>query len=302
MLTLALSLAACGVADSSRPAADPSFAPLATIAAPVPAYPEPVTWPAPLPTGYPPQANATELAGSACGGGVSPAPTAGYRVIADYPHDPGAYTQGLVAVGDVLFESTGNYGQSTLRKVDLASGTVIISRTIAAEYFAEGLALFDGRLIQLTWQSHIGFVYDAATFEPGGQFEIPTEGWGLTHDGEQLIMSDGSAMLYSLDPTTFQRVGQVAVTDGGRPVARLNELEYVDGEVWANVWQTDCVARISPADGRVLGWIDLSGLLSSEDRQQPVDVLNGIAFEQQSRRLFVTGKWWPKVFEIEIVD
>lgn len=199
----------------------------------------------------------------------------------------------------MLYESTGLYGRSSLRRVALETGEVLQQRDLPAEYFGEGLALFDGRLIQLTWQNNTGFVYDAASFALQQTWTYPTEGWGLTHDGAHLIMSDGSATLRFLDPRTFQAQREVLVTDGGRPVGLLNELEYVNGEVFANVWQTDWIARIDPQTGRVLGWIDLSGLLAPEERQA-ADVLNGIAYDAQNGRLFVTGKLWPKLFEITL--
>ncbi|GIV85068.1 MAG: glutamine cyclotransferase [Candidatus Roseilinea sp.] len=223
-----------------------------------------------------------------------------YTVVGTYPHDPTAFTQGLVYADGVLYESTGLYGRSSLRRVALETGEVLQRHDLPAEYFGEGLTLFDGRLIQLTWQNHTGFVYDAASFALQQTWAYPTEGWGLTHDGAHLIMSDGSATLRFLDPTTFQVQREVLVTDGGRPVVRLNELEYVNGEVFANVWQTDRIARIDPKTGRVLGWIDLSGLLAPEERRG-ADVLNGIAYDAQDGRLFVTGKLWPKLFEITLV-
>jgi glutaminyl-peptide cyclotransferase len=167
--------------------------------------------------------------------------------------------------------------------------------------FGEGIAIYGDRIIQLTWQSHIGLVYDKTSFELLRTFSYPTEGWGLTHDGARLIMSDGTATLHFLDPETFVEVGQVEVYDVDGPVVRLNELEYIGGEIYANIWQTDRIVRIDPQTGQVLGWVDLSGLLSPEDRQQPVDVLNGIAYDPASDRLFVTGKLWPKLFEIELV-
>jgi glutamine cyclotransferase len=222
-----------------------------------------------------------------------------YAVVNAYPHDPGAFTQGLVYADGVLYESTGLYGRSSLRRVALETGEVLQHHDLPAEYFGEGLTLFDGRLIQLTWQNHIGFVYDAASFALQQTWTYPTEGWGLTHDGAHLIMSDGSARLRFLDPTTFQVQREVLVTDGGRPVVWLNELEYVNGEVFANVWQTDRIARIDPKTGRVLGWIDLSGLLAPEERRS-ADVLNGVAYDAQNGRLFVTGKLWPKLFEITL--
>jgi glutaminyl-peptide cyclotransferase len=221
-------------------------------------------------------------------------------VINIYPHDPSAFTQGLIYTNGVLYESTGLNGRSSLRRVALETGEVLQRRDIPQEYFAEGLTLFDDRLIQLTWQNRVGFVYDQDTFQPTGTFSYTSEGWGITHDSSQLIMSDGSATLRFLDPQTFEVQRAVTVTSDGQPVVRLNELEYVNGEVWANVWQTDLVARVDPQTGRVLSWIDLSGLLTPEERAS-TDVLNGIAYDAASERLFVTGKLWPKLFEIRLV-
>jgi glutamine cyclotransferase len=222
-----------------------------------------------------------------------------YEVINVYPHDPGAFTQGLIYTDGVLYESTGLNGRSSLRRVALETGEVLQQRDIANQYFAEGLTLFDDRLIQLTWQNRIGFVYAKDTFEPTGTFSYTTEGWGITHDGSQLIMSDGSPVLRFLDPKTFEVTREVTVTDNGLPVVRLNELEYVNGEVFANVWQTDLIARVDPSTGRVLGWLDLAGVLTPEERVS-TDVLNGIAYDVVGERLFVTGKLWPKLFEIKL--
>jgi glutamine cyclotransferase len=223
-----------------------------------------------------------------------------YRVVRAYPHDREAFTQGLVFHAGQLYEGTGLNGKSTLRRVDLETGAVLQSRDLAPEHFGEGLTIFEDRIIQLTWQSHVGFVYDLATFEPLTTFDYQTEGWGITHDGERLIMSDGTSTLHYLDPATLDEVGRIDVRDANGPVTWLNELEYVGGEIYANVWKTDRIARISPESGEVLGWIDLTGLLSPEDRAQHVDVLNGIAYDAQNDRLFVTGKLWPRLFEIEL--
>jgi glutamine cyclotransferase len=229
------------------------------------------------------------------------APVYSYTVVNSYPHDPAAFTQGLVYADGLLYEGTGRRGQSTLRRVELETGTVLEQVALEPEYFGEGIALFGDTIFQLTWQANVGFRYERESFTRLGEFTYPTEGWGLTHDGERLIMSDGTATLYFRDPATFAELGRVAVTDATGPVTRLNELEYIQGEVYANVWQTDRVARIDPATGQVTAWIDLSGLLSPEDRQQPVDVLNGIAYDAANDRLFVTGKLWPKLFEIDLV-
>jgi glutamine cyclotransferase len=222
-----------------------------------------------------------------------------YRVVNSYPHDPEAYIQGLVYEAGFFYEGTGRLGQSSLRKVDIETGEVLQRINLAPVLFGEGITIFGENIIQLTWKSRVGFVYDKESFELIKMFAYPTEGWGITHDGERLIMSDGTANLYFWDPDTLAEIGRVEVTDNGQPVVRLNELEYINDEVWANVWQTDRIARIDPNSGRVVGWIDLTGLLSAEDRaQQPVDVLNGIAYDAENDRLFVTGKLWPKLFEI----
>lgn len=228
-------------------------------------------------------------------------PVYSYTIVNTYPHDRQAFTQGLVYADGVLYEGTGRYGQSTLRRVELETGTVLQQVALDAQYFGEGIALFNDTIFQLTWQSNIGFTYARDSFERLGEFTYPTEGWGLAHDGERLIMSDGSATLFFRDPATFAEIGQVQVTDAGSPVTRLNELEDIQGEVYANIWQTDRVARIDPQTGHVTAWVDLAGLLSPEDRQPPVDVLNGIAYDPATDRLFVTGKLWPKLFEIDLV-
>ena len=225
----------------------------------------------------------------------------GYRVVNVYPHDPDAYTQGLVYRDGFLFESTGLNGRSTLRKIRLETGDVVQQHRVDPQYFAEGLANWNGQLIQLTWKSGLGFVYDLTTFQRRKTFRYRGEGWGLTSDDTRLIMSDGSATLRFLDPATFQERGQVNVRDGNAAIRDLNELEYVRGEVYANVWHTDRIARISPASGRVVGWIDLTGLLPTMYELDPEAVLNGIAFDAVRGRLFVTGKLWPKLYEIEVV-
>jgi glutamine cyclotransferase len=223
-----------------------------------------------------------------------------YKVVNTFPHDPEAFTQGLVFVDGWLYEGTGRRGQSTLRRVELETGQVVQRRQLPPQFFGEGVTVFGNRVFQLTWQSNVGFVYEKDSFELIGEFHYSTEGWGLTHDGERLIMSDGTATLHFLDPETLQEISQVQVFDQNGPVVRLNELEYVRGEVYANVWQTDRIAQINPLTGQVMGWLDLTGLLSAEDRQIPVDVLNGIAYDAKNDRLFVTGKLWPKLYEIQI--
>jgi glutamine cyclotransferase len=231
----------------------------------------------------------------------SSAPVAGYRVEHTYPHDRDAYTQGLEFVDGYLFESTGLNGRSSIRKVQLETGRVLQRRAVPQQHFGEGITIWGSRLIELTWQSHVAFVYDRDSFEPRGSFQYPGEGWGLTHDESSLIMSDGTSDLRFLDPTTFKERRRVSVIDGGRPVPSLNELEAVNGQVFANVWMTDRIARIDPQTGRVLGWIDLAGLLAPRDRVNGDAVLNGIAYDPKGSRLFVTGKLWPTLFEIKIV-
>ncbi len=224
-----------------------------------------------------------------------------YQIVDTYPHDPNAFTQGLIYADGVLFEGTGRNGQSSLREVDLETGQVQRQVELPEQFFGEGITLFGDRIYQLTWQSQQGFVYDAETFRQLDTFTYPTEGWGLTHDGSRLIMSDGTPTLYFLDPQSLQETGRVTVRYGDQPVVRLNELEYVDGEVYANIWQTNTIARIDPHTGQVVGWIDLTGLLQPADVTQPVDVLNGIAYDAARDRLFVTGKLWPKLFEIDLL-
>jgi glutamine cyclotransferase len=224
-----------------------------------------------------------------------------FEVVQRWPHDPGAFTQGLVYRGGTLYESTGNHGESSLREVELETGKVLRRHDLPEQYFGEGLALFGGKLYQLTWRSRVGFIYDAATLQPVGQFTYAGEGWGLTEDGTSLILSDGTSTLRFLDPATLTVQRTVTVTDEGREVSRLNELEYVNGEVYANVWKHDLIARINPATGHVTGWIDLTGLLAPEDKLGDEDVLNGIAYDAANDRLLVTGKYWPKLFQIRLV-
>jgi glutamine cyclotransferase len=223
-----------------------------------------------------------------------------YEVVKVYPHDQNAFTQGLVIEKGVLYESTGLYGNSTLRRVDLETGNVMQSYALPAEFFGEGITVFGDRIIQLTWQSHKGFVYDKYSFDLLQEFSYPTEGWGITNDGSQLIMSDGTANLYFLDPETFQKVGQVEVHDGNASVTNLNELEYINGEVYANIWPTNKIATINPQTGQVKAWIDLTGIYTQENND-PNSVLNGIAYDAEGNRLFVTGKMWSQLFEIKLI-
>jgi glutamine cyclotransferase len=233
---------------------------------------------------------------------ITAPPVYGYQIVHAFPHDPAAFTEGLIFDSGFLYESTGLEGRATLRKTELETGRVLQIHELSATEFGEGLTEFGDKLIQLTWKSHQGYVYNKSTFRLLREFSYPTEGWGLTQDGKELIMSDGTATLYFLNPDSFQRTHQIEVSDVSGPVTQLNELEYVQGEVYANVWQTDRIVRIDPVTGRVLGWIDLTGLLSVQDRRTPVDVLNGIAYDAEHNRLFVTGKLWPKLFEIKLIS
>ena len=229
------------------------------------------------------------------------APADSYQVAHTYPHDSGAFTQGLIYVDGHLYESTGLNGRSSLRMVDLYSGRVLQKYELPPAYFAEGLTDWGSNLIQLTWKAHKGFVYDRFSFSQLKTFPFEGEGWGLTHDDKQLIMSDGSSYLRFLDPKSFREIRRVRVTDDtGRALEKLNELEYVRGEVYANVWGSDLIVRIAPRTGRVLGKIDLSGIIDKRELNNPDAVLNGIAYDAAGNRLFVTGKLWPKVFEIRV--
>lgn len=224
-----------------------------------------------------------------------------YKVINTYPHDRSAFTEGLVFEDGVLYEGTGLHGYSTLRRVKLETGEILQIRELPPQFFGEGVTIYGNKIIQLTWQSHIGFVYDKYSFKLLQEFNYPGEGWGITHDGKHLIMSDGTETLYFLDTETFEEIGQIEVYANDISVTRINELEYIQGEIYANIWQTERIARIDPLTGQVTGWIDLKGILNPEDRSKTVDVLNGIAYDAKNDRLFVTGKFWPKLFEIELI-
>ncbi len=229
-------------------------------------------------------------------------PEYGVRVIHVYPHDRSAFTQGLEYRGGYLYEGTGLYGHSTLRKVELETGKVVQEIQIPSQYFGEGITVLNERIDQLTWKAHVGFVYQQSTFRVLRTFAYPGEGWGLTNDGQQIYMSDGTAQIRLLDPATLEERKRITVHDGSQQIENVNELEWVRGEIYANIWQTDRIARISPVDGRVVGWIGAAGLLAPEDTAtQPVDVLNVIAYDSMGDRLFVTGKLWPKLFEIQLV-
>jgi glutamine cyclotransferase len=240
--------------------------------------------------------------GAAPAKSTAPAPVHGFSVVKSYPHDRQAFTQGLEYVDGVLYESTGLNGRSGIRKVNLATGEVLQVQPLDSAYFGEGITIWKNLIVQLTWQHELGFVYDRQTLKQQRTFKYTGEGWGLTHDGTRLIMSDGSdsGTLRLFDPATLRQTGTIAVKDGGRPVARLNELEYVKGEIFANVWQSDRIAIITPSTGRVTGWVDLHGLLDPREAAG-VDVLNGIAYDAKGDRLFVTGKLWPRLFEIKVV-
>jgi glutamine cyclotransferase len=227
-------------------------------------------------------------------------PVDGYSIVNVYPHDPEAFTQGLQYHGGFLYEGTGLTGRSSIRQVDLTTGRVLKRRALAPSMFGEGITIRNAELIQLTWQSGLAFVYDLRTFEPRRTFTYAGEGWGLTQDATSLIMSDGTDALRILDPATFAERRRIRVSAGGLPLGDLNELEFVKGEIFANVWMTDRIARIDPSTGRVTGWIDLTGLLPARDRTSSDQVLNGIAYDAEKDRLFVTGKLWPRLFEIKV--
>lgn len=224
-----------------------------------------------------------------------------YRVINSYPHDQQAFTQGLIYIDGHLYESTGIAGRSSLRMEELETGRILKFHDVPGKYFAEGLTDWGNTLIQLTWETHVAFVYDRSSFHLLRTFNYEGEGWGLTHDIKNLILSDGTATLRFFDPATFHEVRSITVKDQGKPVTQLNELEFIHGEIYANIWHTDRIARISPSTGKVIGWIDLKGLLPAGATSDPEAVLNGIAYDATRNRLFVTGKLWPKIFEIQIV-
>lgn len=227
----------------------------------------------------------------------------GYEIVHTYPHDSRAFTQGLLYVDGHLYESTGLRGQSSIRMLDLNTGRVLQKYDLPADYFGEGLTDWGSTLVQLTWQAHKGFVYDRFSFALLRTFAYDGEGWGLTHDDKQLIMSDGTSYLRFLDPKTFHQTRRIHVTTpSGEEIPDLNELEYVRGEIYANIWHSDRIARISPKTGKLLGWIDLGGLRDASTTSNPDAVLNGIAYDAKDNRLFVTGKLWPKLYEIKVVS
>lgn len=251
------------------------------------------------------------LAISACAPAAPPAPPApaaaalipvySYEIVNTYPHDTRAFTQGLVFEDGILYETTGQEGESWLRRVDLATGAVQQQYDLPDQYFGEGMVIRGEDIVTLTWRHQKGFIFDRDSFALKGEWTYPGEGWGLTSDGASIFMSDGTAAIRRLDPASLQETGRINVTMNGNPVDQLNELEYIKGEIWANVFQTDRIVRIDPASGEVKGVIYLGGLLKPEERRQ-ADVLNGIAYDREGDRVFVTGKYWPRLFEIRIKD
>ena len=238
--------------------------------------------------------------GKAASASTQDAPVYRFEVVNSWPHDPAAFLQGIVFHDGAFLESDGQYGQSCLRKVELKTGKVLKQVSVPPQIFAEGMTLFQGKIYQLTWKNQKGFIYDPESLQKLGEFRYDGEGWGLTHDHEALILSDGTNQIRFLDPATFEVKRTISVMFRGQPLEELNELEYVKGEIYANIWHTDRIVRIDPQSGRVLGWIDLTGLLPASERSDEEAVLNGIAYDEASDRLFVTGKLWPKIFEIRL--
>ncbi len=239
------------------------------------------------------------LAASACTGRI---PTYTYKIVNSWPHDKAAFTEGLVFRNGSLYESNGQNGYSNLRIVDLETGSVKTNIALAAEFFGEGLTILNGKIFQLTWQNQKGFIYDQNSLAPLGEFSYEGQGWGLTDDGHALIMSNGTNTIAFLDPETFQIQRTIQVYDKDTALVNLNELEYVKGKIYANIWKTDKIVQIDPGSGRILGWIDLTGLRPDETTQDNEAVLNGIAYDQANNRLFVTGKLWPTLFEIKLEE
>ena len=226
-----------------------------------------------------------------------------YQVINSYPHDSGAFTEGLVIYNGELYETTGLNGKSSIRQVDLVTGRVERMRRLGDEYFGEGLAIIDNKMVWATWKSNIGFVYDLDSFEIIDQFEYQHEGWGLAYDGSNLFLSDGTDVIHILSTVDYSEIGLLQVTDQGQPVTMINELEFIEGELFANIWLTTTIARIDPQTGAVTGWLDLEPLLEDfSNIRQSIDVLNGIAYNQDTQQIFVTGKYWPRIFEIQILE
>jgi glutaminyl-peptide cyclotransferase len=223
-----------------------------------------------------------------------------YEVVNSWPHDPKAFTQGLAYHDGYLYESTGHHGSSSLRKVELKTGKVKKKHNVPEQYFAEGMTIFHDKVFQLTWQSRVCFFYDLKSFELLGEFHHGGEGWGITDDDKHLIMSDGTHQLRFLDPNNFLTLRTISVLHNNQPLKDINELEYVKGEIYANIWHSEKIVRIDPTDGHILGWIDLAGLRPPDVPQDTDNVLNGIAYDEKEDRLFVTGKRWTKVFEIRL--
>jgi glutamine cyclotransferase len=226
----------------------------------------------------------------------------GYRIVNSFPHDKDAFTQGLVYDNGIFYEGTGQVGTSYLRKVEPQTGKVLFEFTLEPPLFGEGIAILGERIFQLTWESKVGFVYDKQTLKQINKIYYQTEGWGLTTIGNELVMSDGSNILYFMDPDQFSVISKIEVYDNEKKVDKLNELEYINGEIWANIWQTDLIARIDPSSGKVIAYINLKGILNDPKTDTNINVLNGIAWDKESGRIFVTGKNWPKLFEIKITE
>lgn len=247
-----------------------------------------------------PASSTAQTNGAASASSPGDIPVYSYEIVASYPHDTKAYTQGLVFLDGLLYESTGQYDQSSLRKVELKKGKVKKKIGVPGQYFAEGMTILNGKIYQLTWQQSKGFIYDLKGFKLEREFAYEGEGWGLTNDGQSLILSDGTNRLRFIDPATFRVVKTINVLNDNQPLTEINELEYIHGEIYANIWKTDKIARIDPQTGRILAWIDLTGLRPSETLVNGENVLNGIAYDEEHDRLYVTGKRWPTLFEIRL--
>lgn len=232
---------------------------------------------------------------------VAAAPVAGYKVVAKFPHSTESYTEGFFYLNGLFYEGTGMKGRSAVMAIEPATGKVVQKLDLPGQYFGEGIIDWGPNLYEWTWQSHVGFVYDRFSLRQVAQFTYDGEGWGMTRSAKEIITSDGSSTLRFRDAKTFKETRHIVVRDGAKEIAELNELEYVKGEIYANVWHEDRIARISPADGHVIGWIDLSGILPDTEKVDAESVLNGIAYDAQHDRLFVTGKQWPAIFEIKMV-
>jgi len=226
----------------------------------------------------------------------------GFKIIHSYPHDIGAFTQGLIYADNIFYEGTGQPGQSNLRKVEPATGKVLFQVNLESPLFGEGIAIVGEKIFQLTWQSKVGFVYDRSSLKQIGKIYYQTEGWGLTTSGNKLVMSDGTNIIYFREPEQFGILSQIEVYDDEKKVEKLNELEYINGEIWANIWETNLIARIDPGSGKVIAYIDLNGIISDSETDLNVNFLNGIAYDQATKRIFVTGKNWPKLFEITLTE